>query len=198
YPSSLAAESIVRRLSGRGKVLDVCAAPGGKSVYMAIKGLDVTSCDLYPHRVELINAYAKRMRVNLDARIADATELCPEYIDSFDAVLADVPCSGLGVLNRRKDVVINRTYDDIKALSVLQRKILDNVSRYVVKGGVLVYSTCTVFRMENDDVIEDFLSKHKDFSLSRIDLPYDNEGSIQFLPDGKGMEGFFICHLVRN
>lgn len=197
YPSSLAAESVVRKF-GKGDVLDACAAPGGKSVYLAMKGLDVVSCDIYPHRLDLIKAYAKRMKVSLTTVLQDATEYNGDYEEKFDVVFADVPCSGLGVLTRRKDVVFNRTYEDIAALSELQSKIIDNVSRYVKKDGLLVYSTCTVFDMENGKVIRKFLESHEDFVRQKIDLPYDNDGEIQFLPDGKGMEGFYLCHLAKK
>lgn len=198
YPSSLAAESVARSGRPGKKVLDVCAAPGGKSVYLALRGYEVTGCDIYRHRLDLIEAYAKRMQASLVTELRDGTEFCEEYAEKYDVVFVDAPCSGLGVLTRRKDVVLNRTYDDIVALSRLQSKIIDNACRYVKKGGLLVYSTCTVFDMENGAVVRKFLSEHSDFSLTKINLPYNNEGEIQFLPDGNGMEGFYLCHLAKN
>ena len=197
YTSCLAAESIVRAVPRGARTLDCCAAPGGKSVYLAERGLGVTSTDLYPHRVDLIAAYKKRMGVELKELVFDATVRNPEWENAFDVVYADAPCSGLGVIGRRKDVVFNKTYEDILALSELQKKILDNVCSYVKKGGLLVYSTCTVFSLENGKVIDAFLSAHEDFSLSKIPLDYENEGKIQFLPNGK-TEGFFLCHMKRN
>lgn len=195
--STLAAESIVR--AGKIKtVLDCCAAPGGKSVYLAQNGCDVTACDIYPHRVDLINAYAKRMKTPLKAMTADSTVYNVQWAEKFDAVLVDAPCSGMGVVGRRKDVIFNKTYEQIVDLSVLQKKILSNAARYVKKSGLLIYSTCTVFHMENGDVVKDFLKENSGFSLSKIPLPYENDGEIQFLPDGKGTEGFYLCHLKRN
>lgn len=197
-PSTLIALSVAKATPSGGRILDCCAAPGGKSVFLAEKGFEVTSGELRPHRAELIKSYAARMGVTLETVVADATVFDPERADSFDTVLADVPCSGMGVIGRRKDVVFNKTYDDILALSELQYAILDNVSKYVKKGGLLVYSTCTVFRKENHDVIGKFLALHEDFSLSEIPLAEKNDGYIQFLPDGNGMEGFFLCHLRKN
>lgn len=198
YPSSLAAESVALKTEKGQNVIDVCAAPGGKSVYLAKKGLNVVSCDIHPHRLKLIDAYANRMNVNVESVLQDATAYNQKYEEKFDVVFADVPCSGLGVLNRRKDVILNRTYEDIVELTKIQSNILENVCKYVKKGGLLVYSTCTVFKMENDKIIENFLEEHKEFSKEEISLPFENNGSIQFLPDGKGMEGFFLCHLRKN
>jgi len=195
YPSSLAAESVLRK--AKGEVLDVCAAPGGKSVYLADRGIEVTACDVYPHRLELINSYADRMGVKVNAVLKDGTEFCPEYENRFDVVFVDAPCSGIGSLNRRKDIVLRRTYEDILSIAALQKKLLDNVKRYVKKGGLLVYSTCTVLKKENDEIINAFISENGNFELEKIDLPFENSGKIQFLPDDKGMEGFYLCHL-RN
>ena len=202
YTSAFAAESIAKVAARGAKILDCCAAPGGKSVYLAERGYDVTACDIYPHRVELIDSYAHRMKAKVNSVLADATVNNKEWESKFDVVYADVPCSGMGVINRRKDVVLNKTYDDILSLVELQKKIINNVAKYVRSGGLLVYSTCTVFSMENGKVIEDFLAKNTDFSPEKIKTEQnyliDNVGGIQFLPDGKGTEGFYLCHLKRN
>ena len=197
YTSALSAESIVRSATGGARTLDCCAAPGGKSVYLAERGLSVVSCDVHPHRVGLIRSYASRMGVDLSAKVADATVFCEEWADAFDVVYADVPCSGMGVIGRRKDVVFNKTYEDILALSDLQKKIVNNVSSYVRPGGLLVYSTCTVFSLENGKVVDAFLDAHPDFSLERIPLEEKNDGKIQFLPDGR-KDGFFLCMMRRK
>ena len=200
--SALAAESIAKVAKPNAKILDCCAAPGGKSVYLAERGFDVTSCDVYPHRVELIESYARRMKVKVNTSLSDATVYNEKWKEKFDVVYADVPCSGMGVINRRKDVVFNKTYDDIISLVDLQKRIINNVAKYVKKGGLLVYSTCTVFSMENGKVIEDFLSKNAGFSTESIKIEHDhkvdNVGGIQFLPDGKGTEGFYLCHMRKN
>lgn len=196
YSSSLVAESI--KITNGENVLDVCAAPGGKAVMLAEKGANIIACDIYKHRLQLINDYAKRMKVNLKTVLADATIYNEKWKESFDIVLADVPCSGLGVADKKKDVVFNRSYEDIVNIAKLQYQILDNVKEYVKKGGLLVYSTCTVFNMENKDNINKFLYNNSDFTLETIDLPYENCGQLQFLPDGKGTEGFYICHMRKN
>jgi 16S rRNA (cytosine967-C5)-methyltransferase len=196
YASSLIAHSIP--VKGGENLLDVCAAPGGKSVFLAEKGAKVIACDIHKHRVDLISDYSRRMNTKLHKIYErDATVYFDGWEKRFDIVLADVPCSGLGVLESRKDIIFNRTYEDIVSLSVLQLKILNNVKNYVKEGGLLVYATCTIFSMENDKNIDKFLEENKDFKLEKIDLPYENEGRIQFLPDGNGMEGFYICHMRR-
>ncbi|HKL74403.1 MAG TPA: transcription antitermination factor NusB [Clostridia bacterium] len=196
YSSSLVAYSIP--VKDGDNLLDVCAAPGGKSVYLSERGAKVTACDIHKHRVDLITDYARRMNTKLyKIYEKDATVYFDGWEKRFDIVLADAPCSGLGVKDSRKDVIFNRTYEDILELASLQLKILNNVKNYVKKGGLLVYSTCTIFSLENGKNIDKFLQENKDFVLEKIDLPYENEGAIQFLPDGKGMEGFYICHMRR-
>lgn len=196
YGSCVVAETVGAKKGM--KILDCCAAPGGKAVYMAQKGADVTACDIHEHRTELVRAYAERMKTGVTVFRQDATKPVYKWKEGFDAVLADVPCSGFGVIGKKRDIVFNRTYDDVKELSVLQQNILDNVSGYVKKGGVLVYSTCTVFKMENGANVEKFLAEHKDFHKEKIDIPYENDGEIQLLPDGRGMEGFYICRMRRD
>ncbi len=194
YCSTLIPESIKE-----GKtVLDVCSAPGGKAVMLAQKGYEVTACDIYQHRVDLIRSYAERMNAKLTVYKQDARVFLKKWEQKFDVVLVDAPCSGMGVIGKKKDVVFNKTYDDILELKNLQQEILSNCAKYVKKGGLLVYSTCTVFKKENHDNVVEFLEKNQEFSKEVIDLPFDNDGEIQFLPDGKGMEGFYLCHLRKN
>ncbi len=181
------------------KVLDLCAAPGGKAVYAAENNAFVTANDLYPHRAELIKSYADRMKVRLTTTVGDATVFNPDWQDSFDAVLVDAPCSGLGVLARRKDMILHRDNGDIKNLARIQSAILDNAARYLVPGGTLVYSTCTVTREENRDVVSDFLYRNKDFSRSKIDfLDFDNNGEVQFIKTDRFSDGFFISRLIKK
>lgn len=195
YGSTLIAESI--HANSGMEILDTCAAPGGKAIYMAQKGAAVIACDIHEHRVDLIRAYADRMHVGVTVYKQDATVFLKKWEERFDVVLIDAPCSGFGVTGKKKDVIFNKTYDDVLALAELQREILDNACKYVKKGGLLVYSTCTVFNKENAENVNWFLSQHPEFKREKIDLPYDNDGSIQFLPDGKGMEGFFVCHMRK-
>ena len=195
YGSTLIAEAIAKI---GGTVLDCCSAPGGKAVYLATKGLSVTACDIHEHRVELIRSYASRMNVSLEVFLQDATKFVPKWGGKFDVVLVDAPCSGFGVIGKKKDTMFNRTYQDILDLSILQQKILQNASKYVKKGGRLVYSTCTIFKKENGENIDTFLTNNKDFCKEKMDLLWQKEGEIQFLPDGKGMEGFYLCQIIKN
>jgi 16S rRNA (cytosine967-C5)-methyltransferase len=203
---SLSSMLIVHALNTTGKcsVLDACAAPGGKAVY--IKQLDgdatVTACDIHPHRVALIDSYAKRMGVSVKTVCCDSAVLNPNFEEKFDYVLCDVPCSGFGVLGSRPDIKLTRTSEDIGNLMKLQSAILNNAARYVKRGGVLVYSTCTVFNNENGQIVDRFLQNNPDFSYSSIHLPIDSpangQGKYQFLPHIDAIQGFFAARLVKN
>ena len=181
------------------KLLDLCAAPGGKSVYLSSLGAKVTSCDLHPHRVELIKKYAKRMGESFDAIINDASKTKPEFVDQFDRVLCDVPCSGFGVADSKPDIKLFKTKEDIKSLAELQKQILQTASQYIKVDGELVYSTCTIFKKENNDVINDFLANNKNFVAMPINLDFEKtkEGYLQFLPYKDNTEGFFIAKIKR-
>ncbi len=204
---SLSSMAIARicayKLGCNGKMLDCCSAPGGKSVYVKqlCPNSDVTACDVHPHRVELINAYAKRMDVELITHCKDMTEPCSDFNEGYDVVLCDVPCSGFGVLDTRPDIKLFRQSEDLPELMGLQRRILSNCANYVKKGGYLVYSTCTVFDNENGQNIRKFLNERADFKYSAINLPQfpnaDGKGSYQFLPCNDGVQGFFVAVLQR-
>ena len=183
--------------------IDCCAAPGGKSVY--VKQLKpcvkVIGCDIHPHRVELINSYARRMGVDIESRCQDMTEYCTELDSTFNVVLCDVPCSGFGVLNNRPDIKLFRENQDISQLMKLQYEILCNCSRYVKVGGHLVYSTCTVFDNENGQNIRKFLKEHTNFVYDTITLhefaAANGQPYYQFLPHKDGVQGFFVAVLRR-
>lgn len=179
-------------------LLDMCAAPGGKSVYAAGLGAKVTANDIHEHRVELIRDYADRMRVSLTAEVKDGLILDESYIGKFDKVLVDAPCSGFGVVKKRPDIFLNREPEDIKKLKNIQYKLLFNASKYIKPDGAIIYSTCTLLKDENDKIIDRFLENNKDFKLEKIKIPFENDGKIQFLPDDKGMDGFFIARIVRK
>lgn len=181
------------------KVFDACAAPGGKSVLLAERGGEVTAQELHAPRVELIREYADRMGVRLNIIQGDATKRNRDFEGKFDAVLCDVPCSGLGVLAKTKDAFLKKSPKDIIALKAVQSSILDNVAAYVKKGGKLVYSTCTVLREENGEVVENFLKKHKEFALSPIEnLPYGESGQVQMIKTDRFSDGFYIASMVRK
>jgi len=185
-------------------VLDACAAPGGKS-FAAVIAMwgegKVVSCDIHPHKMDLIQAGAKRLGLDcITAEVLDGRECKEEFLDGFDLVLADVPCSGLGIIRKKPDI----RYKDPKPLEGLprvQKAILDNVCRYVRPGGVLLYATCTLLERENEDVVRAFLDKHKDFTLERFQLPGDfegaREGMVTCWPHRHGTDGFFFAKLRR-
>lgn len=173
------------------RILDLCAAPGGKSVYMAeLATCNVTACDIHPHRVELIESYKRRLGVeNVTTKVLDATKENKAFFDKFDKVLCDVPCSGLGVAKKKPDIYLNMTKDSIKDLPNIQYKILNNAKSYVKVGGVLMYSTCTTLPEENIDVITKFLSENSNF---------EKVFEKQYLQDEEGLDGFYICKMVRR
>ncbi len=191
-------------VSGTSSVLDLCSAPGGKAVYIAQldKDCQVTACDIYPHRVELINSYANRMNVkNVTTSINDATVLNEKFVNRFDYVLCDVPCSGFGVYFSKPDIKLFREPSNVIELSVIQKNILEVASKYVKVGGIIVYSTCTIFDEENINVVNEFLANNNDFAFDDVSLPSPFglvNGHRQFLPSTDNVEGYFIARLVRK
>ena len=183
------------------KLLDCCAAPGGKSVRLSYKCNSVTSWDIHEHRVELINDYQQRMgRNNIFAEVNDAKVYDEKLLKSFDAVLCDAPCSGLGVLNDNPDIKLNRTKKDVDALIKEQISILKTVSKYVKLNGYLYYSTCSVLHRENIDIIKLFMSDTNGFETCEINSKLEHEtilGANVFLPDISGGLGFFVAKLKR-
>ncbi len=185
-------------------VIDMCAAPGGKTTHLAElmenKG-KIIAFDIYSHKVEIIKKNAERMGIDIiDARIGDATKINPEFIGKCDKVLADVPCSGLGIIRKKPDIKWNK--EDISALPEIQYKILENSAKYLKTGGEILYSTCTVLKRENEDVVEKFLENNTNFSLVPIELTgtleRKNNGFITFYPHKDGVDGFFIAKLKRE
>lgn len=150
-----------------GKLLDACAAPGGKSVLLSEKCGEVTSFELHEHRAELIEAYAKRTgRKNIRVCVKDSREYDASYEKAFDAVLCDVPCSGFGTVSENPDIKVLKDESVFSSLAEDQRKILNICSAYVKEGGMLYYSTCSIFRRENDAVVAEFLKITSDLRLS--------------------------------
>lgn len=189
-------------------IIDLCAAPGGKSTYIAELLKDkckVISCDVYDHRIELIKSSAKRLKLNsIDCFINDATILNEKFIDKADKVLIDVPCSGLGVINKKPEIKWFKNISDLKEIINIQRKIIFNASRYVKSNGVLMYTTCTLNKNENEEMIKWFLESNTDFVVEEIEdyhfgnLSFENnEGMITIFPSEVN-NGFFITKLRRN
>ncbi len=187
------------------KLLDCCSAPGGKSFAAAIamegKG-QITSCDVHAHKTGLIENGAARLGLsNITVRQQDATVNVPEWAEAMDVVIADVPCSGLGIIRKKPDIRY-KNLEELQALPVLQLAILENQASYVKKGGVLLYSTCTVLKAENEEIVEAFLAKHQDFYTEPLDLPEvfpkNETGMLTLIPGDYDTDGFFICRLRRN
>ena len=187
------------------RVLDCCAAPGGKSfaaaIAMAGQG-SITSCDVHEHKVPLIQKGAARLGIeNLTARQQDASENVVQWNDSFDAVIADVPCSGYGIIRKKPDIRYKKA-EDMADLPALQLAILKNQARYVKPGGILMYSTCTLVRAENEGVVEAFLNENKEFKLEPLPLPAvfpkNESGMLTLVPGEYDTDGFFIARMRRK
>ncbi len=186
------------------KVLDACAAPGGKSFAMALamgdRG-DILARDLHENKLRRIRSGARRLGLEcIRTAAADGREFQPELADTFDLVVADVPCSGLGIIRKKPDIRY-KDLQETEGLPAIQSALLANLSRYVRPGGALVYSTCTVLRRENQDVIKAFLDTHRQFTLEPFSLPGpvgSTTGEITLWPHIHGTDGFFIAKLRRS
>lgn len=182
-------------------VLDSCAAPGGKSFAAAIAMRNegsIDSCDLHDKKIRLISGGAQRLGIScINAFSHDARE---PFYRQYDAIIADVPCSGYGVI-RKKPEIRYKPLEDSASMPAIQAAILENLSQYVKPGGVIVYSTCTVLGRENEDVVKAFLRAHAEFSAEGFTLPNGEtaaDGYITFWPDIHGTDGFFVSKLRRN
>lgn len=197
--SQLAVEALAPE-SGM-EVLDLCAAPGGKSQYaaelMGNKGR-IVSCDIYPHKMKIIEKGCERLGIEIiKTRVMDAEVYSSEFEQLFDRVLLDAPCSGLGIIRRKPDIKWTKEASDCSLLAEGQYKMLRNAVHYVKKGGILVYSTCTVSRTENEEMVKAFLRENKNFE------PYPNEimcdkGYCRLLPHENNTDGFFIARFIRR
>ena len=184
------------------RVLDACAAPGGKSFAAAIRMENtgsILSCDVQEKKLKRIFEGAARLGIGMiETRTMDGRVFDPALENVFDLVLCDAPCSGLGVIGKRPEIR-NKTEAEVANLPLIQAAILDNVCRYVKPGGVLLYSTCTVLQAENEEQIRAFLSRHGDFSAEdfRLGKMKSSGGSYAFWPQLDGTDGFFIAKLRK-
>ena len=173
-------------------VIDCCAAPGGKSTHMAELMQNrgrIVAADIYETKIEHIKQNAERLGIKIiEPTLIDARELGKKFPERADKVLVDAPCSGLGVLRRKADMRW-KNLADIDALPTLQTEILSSAAETLKRGGTLVYSTCTIFKRENQAVVENFLSTHKDFELAETKI---------FLPHVTNTDGFFAAKLIRS
>ncbi|MBO7096071.1 MAG: class I SAM-dependent methyltransferase, partial [Lachnospiraceae bacterium] len=175
------------------KVLDCCAAPGGKTILaseLAKSSGSVTSCDVSEAKTDIIKENIERLGCgNVNVLVRDASVHHPGSDEGYDVVILDVPCSGLGVIGKKRDIKYNLTKESLDSLTGLQRRIIDACVPYVKKGGTLLYSTCTVRRAENEEQVL-YITDNYD---------YETVGSpVQLLPDEAEQDGFFYCVLRRK
>ena len=194
-------------------VLDLAAAPGGKTTHMAQLMSDegqIVACDVHKHRLDLMQENLERLGISSVKTVLSDGRNLPAEIKAIecDRVLVDAPCSGTGVLRRRADLRWRRVEQDLTLLTKLQKELLEAAADQVKAGGILVYSTCSLEPEENSSVITDFLSTHPDFSLDNVQ-PYLPEGFRRAFPEqGKPyvttyphthkIDGFFIARMKRD
>jgi 16S rRNA (cytosine967-C5)-methyltransferase len=193
------------QLPENAAVLDCCAAPGGKSFAAAIDMKNtgsIVSCDIHPHKTALIENGAQRLGLSsVTAQVQDASAFVSQWEASMDAVIADVPCSGYGIIRKKPDIRY-KDPDTMQQLPALQLQILSNQARYVRPGGVLLYSTCTLVRKENEGVVERFLKQNPEFYTEKLQLPAvfpeNTTGMLTLVPGEYDTDGFFICRMRRK
>lgn len=179
-------------------LLDLCAAPGGKTTHLAElmnNTGEIIACDKSQGKIKLIQENAKRLGVKIiETRVNDARVLNKEFIDKFDYVLVDAPCSGTGLYRKKPDIKWNKDLEDIKALAEIQLEILDKAKDYVKDGGELLYSTCSLSKIENEDVVNKFLENNKNFKIKKL---RDRE-VLKLFPSTDGSDGFSISLMEKN
>lgn len=188
-------------------VIDLCSAPGGKTTHAAeILGNTgkVLAFDLHESKIGLIKENCERLGItNVVACAGDATKLNDDLVASSDRVLIDVPCSGLGIIRKKPEIKWNKKRNDLREIIPVQREIMDNAWQYLKQGGVMIYSTCTLNKEENEENIEWFLNTHKDCQVKKIfvgkqdNLIYSREGFLTIMPN-ENMDGFFIAKLEKR
>ncbi|NMD48898.1 16S rRNA (cytosine(967)-C(5))-methyltransferase RsmB [Streptococcus ursoris] len=186
-------------------VLDACSAPGGKAVHMAsyLKSGQLTALDLYDHKLKLIEDNARRLGVSdkIKTQKLDARKVHEQFApDTFDKILVDAPCSGMGLIRRKPDIKYNKANQDFDSLQRIQLAILDSVCQTIKKGGIITYSTCTIFKEENQMVLKQFLDNHPNFEQVKLyhekeDIAVD--GCLVITPEQYLTDGFFISQVKR-
>lgn len=190
-------------------ILDVCAAPGGKTMYAAEQTGEqghVYARDISEEKVDKIDENLERLELhNVSTKVWDAAVPDPDMIEKADVVLADLPCSGLGVMARKNDIKYHVTEDMVRELAAIQKTILDVCAAYVKPGGTLIYSTCTIDRIENEENVTTFLKAHEEYELESLSdyMPEclkkrAEKGYITLLQGVDHCDGFFISRLRRR
>lgn len=175
-------------------VLDACSAPGGKTTYMAelMKNEGkIEAWDIHEHRTKLVEKNAQRLGIDIiETKVKDASLYDESLKEKFNKILLDVPCLGIGVIKRKPDIKWKRKPEDVKNITEIQKKILDNCSKYLKKNGVMVYSTCSILEKENQDIVDKFLKENNDYYIRP-------EKTRNILPNEE-KDVFFICKIYRK
>ena len=189
------------------KVLDLCCAPGGKTTHIGEllnNTGEVLGFDLHENKLELVKENYERLGItNIKLAQMDATKLDAKLVSYADRVLLDVPCSGIGIIRKKPEIKWTKKRNDLKEIVEVQREILENAWEYLKTGGVMVYSTCTLNKEENEENIKWFLSKHKDATIEKVfigkgaNLCYNQMGTLTILPN-EYMDGFFVAKIKKN
>ena len=200
-------------------VLDACSSPGGKTTYLAelMKNQGhIVATDIHEHRTKLVENAAKRLGINIiKTSVQDATIFNEKYKEKFDKILLDVPCLGIGVLKRKPDIKWQKEQKDVDEISKIQYKILENCSKYLKENGEIVYSTCSIFKKENEGIIEKFIKNNLEFQIEKFDFEKNsqlkNEKNANlffqnYIKNCKYLEvyqnektdGFFICKMTKK
>ncbi|MCD1147113.1 16S rRNA (cytosine(967)-C(5))-methyltransferase RsmB [Peptoniphilus sp. KCTC 25270] len=193
YVQDIASQMVAKMLSEKGKKgLDVCAAPGGKTFQLLRKCDQVVAADSNENRLLQLKENAQRLGLtkNLDIQVQDGTQLHKAWVQSFDRIIVDAPCSGIGLIRRKPEIKNRVTWKDCKELSKIQLKILENSAQYLSMDGELVYSTCTITKVENEEVVDAFLKKNPDFEKA--------SSWKRYWPHIHGTDGFSMILLKRK
>ena len=188
--------------SSSSLMLDACSCPGGKSFSCAIDMKNsgkIVSCDLHKNKLSLVKSGADRLGISIiEVQEQDAKAPREDFLDAFDFVLCDVPCSGLGVIAKKPDIKY-KSVDQILNLPTIQSQILENCSKYVKVGGCIVYSTCTLNAQENESVVSAFLASNDSFESVdfEIDKIHSQNGMYTFMPHITDTDGFFVAKMKR-
>lgn len=194
-------------LSEGMEVIDLCSAPGGKTTHIAEMLQNtgkVLAFDIHEAKLGLIKENCERLGItNVEVDINDATKLNEKLLVSSDRILIDVPCSGLGIIRKKPEIKWNKTRSELREIVPIQRKIMENAWKYLKSGGVMVYSTCTINKEENEENIDWFVNTYKDCTVKKIfignqdNLIYNKNGSLTIMPN-QNMDGFFIAKLEKR
>ncbi|MCK4030439.1 16S rRNA (cytosine(967)-C(5))-methyltransferase RsmB [Streptococcus suis] len=194
------------KIQGEEQILDACAAPGGKTCHMAsyLTSGKIMALDLYEHKLSLIEENAKRLGLadKIETKRLDASRVHEEFgPDTFDKILVDAPCSGIGLIRRKPDIRYNKAAMDFENLKTIQLQILDSVCQSLKIGGIITYSTCTIIAKENQEVIDEFLQTHPNFEQVLLEHPRADimvDGCLLITPEQYQTDGFFIGQFRRK